>query len=379
MATQELTERRRDRSEAGGTEYVETLIIGGGQAGLASAYHLTKRGRPCLVLDATERVGDSWRQRWPSLKLYSPARYDRLPGMRFPAPPNSFPSGNEMGDYLEAYAKRFDLPIRNRVTVDGLSRDGDRYVVTAGDSRFEADNVIVATGVMQKPVVPSFAADLDPAIRQLHSKDYRSPAQLQAGRTLVVGAAHSGADIAFEVSGTHPVLLAGRDTGQIPFPLESRRMRIAFPVLKFLATRVLTLNTPIGRKLQPEIRAHGGPLLRVKSPHLDAAGVERTFERVVDAVRGMPALESGRVLEVANVIWCTGFRNDFDWIRVPVIGDDGYPEQRRGVVAASPGLYFVGLLFLHSFSSMLVLGTGRDTGYVVKHIASQRNKGRRSS
>jgi putative flavoprotein involved in K+ transport len=284
-----------------------------------------------------------------------------------------------MGDYLEAYSKRFDLPIRSRVTVDGLSREGDRYVVTAGDSRFEADNVIVATGVMQTPVVPSFAADLAPAIRQLHSKDYRSPTQLQAGPALVVGASHSGADIAFEVSGTHHVVLAGRDTGQIPFPLESRRTRLVFPVLKFLATRVLTLNTPIGRKVQPEIRAHGGPLLRVKSSHLETAGVERTFERVVGAVGGMPALESGRVLEVSNVIWCTGFRNDFDWIRLPVIGDDGYPEQRRGVVASSPGLYFVGLLFLHSFSSMLVLGAGRDAGYIARHIASQRKKSRRSS
>jgi putative flavoprotein involved in K+ transport len=376
MATQELTSRRRDRSEHRGREYVETLIVGGGQAGLASAYHLTKRGRPCLVLDAAERVGDSWRKRWPSLRLYSPARYDRLPGMRFPAPPHSFPSANEMGDYLEAYAERFDLPIRNRVSVDGLSRDGDRYVVTAGDSRFEADNVIVATGVMQRPAIPSFAADLDPAIRQLHAQEYRSPTQLQAGHTLVVGASHSGADIAFEIFGTHRTLLAGRDTGQIPFPLESRRTRIVFPVLKFLATRVLTLNTPIGRKVQPEIRAHGGPLLRVKSADLEAAGVERSFERVVGTVRGMPALESGRVVDVSNVIWCTGFRNNFDWIRLPVIGEDGYPEQRRGVVAALPGLYFVGLLFLHSFSSMLVLGAGRDAGYVVRHIASRRDERR---
>jgi putative flavoprotein involved in K+ transport len=379
MATQQLTRRRGDLTEPGGTEYVETVIVGGGQAGLAAAYHLTRRGRSCLVLDAGERVGDSWRKRWPSLRLYSPARYDRLPGMRFPAPPHSFPSGSEMADYLEAYAKRFELPIRTGVTVGELSRNGDRYVVTAGDHRLEADNVIVATGVMQSPVIPPFAADLDPAIRQLHACEYRSPTQLQAGAVLVAGASHSGADIAFEVAPTHPTLLAGRHTGQIPFPLESGRARFIFPVLKLLATRVLTVNTPIGRKIQPEIRSHGGPLLRVKSADLEAAGVERVHERVVGAVDGMPALESGRVVEVSNVVWCTGFRNDFDWIRLPVIGEDGYPDQRRGVVTASPGLYFVGLLFLHSFSSMLVLGAGRDAGYVVRHIASRHGNGRRPS
>ncbi len=378
MATRTLT-RTRDGDKTRAVEHVENLVVGGGQAGLACAYHLTRKGLPCLVLDAGERIGDSWRKRWPSLRLYSPARYDRLPGMRFPAPAHSFPSGNEMADYLEAYAERFELPIRTGVTVDCLTREDDRYVVTAGESRFEADNVIVATGVMQKPVVPPFAADLDPAIRQLHSYDYRGPDQLRAGTVLVVGAAHSGADIAFEVALTHSTVLAGRHTGQVPFPLESRRARVLLPLLKLVATRVLTTGTPIGRKAQTEIRSHGGPLLRVKSADLEAAGVERDFERVVGTVEGRPALESGRVLDVSNVVWCTGFRNDFDWIRLPVIGEDGYPEQDRGVVAASPGLYFVGQLFLHSFSSMLVLGAGRDAGYVVRHIASRRaGNGRRA-
>ena len=181
-----------------GTERVETLIIGGGQAGLAAAYHLTRRGLECMVLDANERIGDSWRKRWPTLKLYSPAAADGLPGMAFPAPPHSFPTGYEMADYLEAYAARFELPVRSGVRVDGLSQEGDRYVVTAGAQRFEADNIVVATGVFETPAMPEFAAELDPGIVQLHSNDYRSPAQLQPGPVLVVGAAHSGGDIAFE-------------------------------------------------------------------------------------------------------------------------------------------------------------------------------------
>ena len=185
---------------ATGAEHFETVIVGGGQAGLAAAYHLRKRGRSHVVLDANQRIGESWRQRWPSLRLYTPAKFDGLPGMRFPARRNSFPSSGEMADYLAAYATRFELPVRTGVHVDGLSKGRERYVVTAGDQRFEADNVVVATGVMQMPVVPEFASALDPQITQLHSSDYRSPAQLQEGAVLVVGASHSGGDIAFEVA-----------------------------------------------------------------------------------------------------------------------------------------------------------------------------------
>ena len=357
---------------AEGAEQVETLIIGGGQAGLAAAYHLTRRGLPCLILDASERVGDSWRERWPTLRLYSPARNDALPGLPFPAPPHSFPTGLEMADYLEAYPARFELPVRSGVKVDGLSKDGDRYVVAAGARRFEADNVVVATGVFDTPVTPDFADELDPGITQLHSRDYRSPAQLQEGAVLVVGAAHSGADIAFEVAAEHETLLSGRDTGQIPFRVDGRAARFALPVMRFVAARVLTVKTPMGRKVKAKVRAHGGPLLRVKSADLLAAGVERV-PRTAGVVDGMPVLEDGRVLDVANVIWCTGFRNDYSWIRLPLpVGEDGFPEQYQGVVRSLPGLYFVGLMFLHSFSSMLIFGAGKDAERVAKHIASRR-------
>ncbi|HUG64115.1 MAG TPA: NAD(P)-binding domain-containing protein [Gaiellaceae bacterium] len=356
-------------------ERVETVIIGGGQAGLAVGYHLTSQKRPFVILDANERVGDSWRKRWPSLRLYSPARVDGLPGMAFPAPPYSYPTGPDMADYLDAYAKRFELPVRTGIKVDALEKDESGYVVIAGERRLKADNVVVATGVFQheRPIVPEFATELDSAVRQLHSADYRGPEQLQPGPALVVGAAHSGGDIAYEVARAgHSTILSGRDTGQIPFDIESPLARVVFPLLKLVATRVLTMSTPIGRKVKGEIRWHGGPLLRVKRADLEAAGVERVLDRTVGVENGMPALADGRVVEVANVIWCTGFRNDWSWIRFPVPReDDGYPDQRRGAVASVPGLYFVGMPFLHSFSSMLVLGAGRDGKRVAKHIAAR--------
>lgn len=354
------------------TECFDTVIVGGGQAGLATGYHLRQQGRSFVILDASERVGDPWRMRWDSLRLYSPASYDGLPGMRFPAKRTHYPTTLEMADYLESYAANFELPVRSSTSVDGLRNDGGRYVVTAADATFEADNVVVATGVMQKPYVPSFAPELDPRITQLHSNDYRSPSQLQKGAVLVVGASHSGADIAYELAPEHETILSGADRGQIPVRVDTRRGRMGFRVLAFAGKHIFTMDTPMGRKMRPHIRHEGAPLLRYRRKDLLAAGVERTLERTVGVRDGQPVLGDGRVLDVRNVVWCTGFRPDFSWVDVPFeMGDDGYPVQYRGVVESAPGLYFVGLLFLHSFTSMLIYGTGRDAGRVAKHIASQ--------
>jgi putative flavoprotein involved in K+ transport len=175
------------------SERLETMIIGGGQAGLATGYHLAKRDLPFVILDANERIGDAWRKRWDSLRLFTPARYSGLPGWPFPAPRASYPTKEDVADYLEAYAARFDLPVRAGVAVDGLFREGNWYVLVSGDRRFEAKNVVVASGAYQTPRVPAFASELDPGIVQLHSVEYRDPAQLREGGVLVVGAGNSGA------------------------------------------------------------------------------------------------------------------------------------------------------------------------------------------
>jgi putative flavoprotein involved in K+ transport len=278
-----------------------------------------------------------------------------------------------MGDYLGAYAARFELPVRSGTAVNELTKASGRYVAVAGADRFEADTVVVATGVFRRPYTPEFAGELDPSITQLHSSDYRNLSQLQEGPVLVVGAAHSGSDLAYEASASHDVILVGPDTGQIPVPIESRRGRLGFRVLVFVGTHVLNVDTPLGRKMRPHIRHGGGPLLRYRKKNLLAAGVERVIARAVGVERGLPVLDDGRVLDVRNVVWCTGFRPDFRWIRVPFeIGDDGYPTQYRGVAASSPGLYFAGLPFLHSFASMFVAGAGRDAERVARHIAAVR-------
>ena len=351
-----------------GSEHIETIIIGAGQAGLASAYHLKQRGREAVVLEALERTGDNWRRHYDSLKLYSHARLDGLPGTPFPGPATNYPVKDEVADFLEAYVAEHDLAVRHGVWVRRLAHDGERYVLETSDGLLTADNVIVATGTFGKPKVPAFAADLDPSIVQMHSSEYKNPSQLQPGPVLVVGASHSGADIALEVAQAgHDTILSGRNTGQLPFDIEGGFFQTLTPVISFVWRKVLSLKTPIGRRMQ--LRNHGGPLLRVKEPDLLAAGVDWSQERTERvSADGRPVLADGREVDVANVIWATGFKQNFSWIDLPVIGEDGWPLETRGIVETQPGLYFAGLAFQFAFSSMLILGAGQDAEFVVKHL-----------
>ena len=351
-------------------EQFDTIVIGGGQAGLSVGYYLKEGGRRFVILDANERIGGSWRTRtWNSLRLFTPARYNGLPGWPFPASKWTYPTARETADYLEAYAQRFDLPVRLRTSVDRLSKVGDRFLVECGERRFEAGSVVVASGFYGTPSVPDFAPELDPRIVQMHSSEYREPSQLRPGDVLLVGAGNSGADIAMEVSQTHRTWLSGPDKGQVPVRIESRQARLVLPILWFIASHVLTVKTPLGRKARPHVLKQGAPRIRVKSDDLRQAGVE-CVPRTVGVREGLPVLEDGRVLDVANVIWCTGFRHDFDWIDMPVFDGDSAPVHERGV-ASEPGLYFVGLDFLYAFTSENVGGVYRDAKHIARHIASR--------
>ena len=353
-------------------EHVGTVVVGGGQSGLSVGYHLAQCGLEFVILDANERIGDAWRRRWDSLRLFTQARYSGLPGMPFPAPRTSYPTKDEMADYLEAYAARFELPIRTGIRVDRLSKVGDRFLVSAGDRSFEAENVVVAMSSHESPWVPPFAPELDRDVVQLHSAEYRNPSQLREGGVLVVGAHDSGAEIALDVASRHPTWLSGRDPGHVPFRIETTiGRRLGVPLVMFMFHHVLTVNTPIGRRVRPKLLRQAGPVVRIKPKDFAAAGIERV-PKVVGLRNGLPVLEDQRILQVANVIWCTGFRPDFSWIEVPALGEDEIePNHRRGIVAAEPGLYFVGLFFLYAASSGLVGGVGRDAEHVVEAIASR--------
>jgi putative flavoprotein involved in K+ transport len=346
-----------------------TVVIGGSQAGLAVGYHLMQRRLPFMILDDNQRIGDAWRKRWDSLRLFTPGRYNRLPGMPFPGSPYSHPTKDEAADYLEAYARRFELPVRTGIRVDRLCRIGPRFEVICGEQRLFAENVVVATGAYHQPRIPPFARELDRSIVQLHSREYRNPSQIQEGGVVVVGAGNSGAEIALDLAPHHQTWLAGRDTGHEPTRAGSLPDHLFTPVLWFLATRVLTVKTPLGRKVRDHFLhpPRGIPLGRVRQKDFAAAGIERV-PRMSGVRNGYPVLDDGRILEVSNVIWCTGFTPDYDWIDPSLPTHHGFPIHDRGIVESCPGLYFVGLPFLYSLSSSLLGGVGRDAEHIVDHI-----------
>ena len=353
-------------------EKIETIVIGGGQAGLSMGYHLARRGAEFLILEAHQRIGDSWRKRWDSLRLFTPARFDALPGLPFPAHPDAFPTKDEMADYLEAYARHFNLPVRTGLRVSRVSELEDGFLVEAGDREFLAGHVVVAMADFQRPRVPQFGGELDPRIVQLHSSEYRNPAQLAEGDVLVVGVGNSGAELAMEFTRAgHRTWLSGRPSGEIPFRIDGAPARLFLRQLLFRVVfhRILTIRTPFGRRVQPRMRSHAAPLIRTKSKHLTAAGV-MWVPRTVGVRGGRPLLEDGRLLQVSNVVWCTGFDPGFSWIDLPVFDERGDPMHRRGVAVAEPRLSFVGLQFLYAMSSSMIHGVERDADYIAEQITS---------
>jgi putative flavoprotein involved in K+ transport len=352
-------------------ERFDVIVIGGGQAGLSVGYHLGRAGLRNVILDAQRRIGDTWRTRWDSLRLFTPARFCSLDGMRFPAPWSYLPTKDEMADYLQAYADRFRMPVRSGVRVDAVRREGNRYIVEAGSARFEAPHVVIAAASYQKPKAPDCAAQMSDTIRQIHSVEYKNPAQLKPGSVLLVGAGNSGAEIAMDLAKTHKVFLSGRHPGEIPLRTHTAfATKVVAPIIfRLVFHRLLTVDTRPGRKAKPSFIAHGGPLIRVKSRDLAAAGVTRV-PRVTGAQDGKP-LTDGRTLAVDNIVWCTGFRHGLDWVTLPIFDTDGRPRQYRGVVEGETGLYVVGLSFLHSMSSTMIHGVGRDARRVVEAITAR--------
>jgi putative flavoprotein involved in K+ transport len=352
----------RTSTSSGRVERYDTVVVGAGQAGLATGYHLARQDLDYAIVDADARVGDGWRRRWDSLRLFTPAAYSGLPGMPFPAAPAHLPDKDEVADYLERYAERFDLPMRMGTRVEGMSREGARWVLHAGDRRLEAENVVVATGAFHRPRVPALAARLAPAIHQLHSSEYRNPFALPEGPVLVVGVGNSGAQIAMELARFRPTWLAGRSTGHIPRRLLGRDVYDwAWPV----ATR-LTRETRLGRRWQQKAR-RGDPLLGIMPEAIAASGVRR-LGRVTDVREGLPVCE-GEAIAPAVVIWCTGYVPDWSWIDAPITDAAGELRHERGVARDVPGLHFVGLRWQHRITSPLLGGVGEDAAYIAAAIA----------
>lgn len=348
--------------------HLDTIVIGGGQSGLAVGHYLTQHDREFVVFDAGNRVGDTWRHRWDSLRLFTQARHSSLPGLPFPAPEDHYPTKDEVADYLETYASTFDLPVSLETTVEALSQQGGRYVVgtasESGSQRVTAENVIVATGGFAAPNVPVFSDALDPAIAQFHSSAYRNPERTPEGPALVVGAGNAGAEIATDLARTgRRTLLSGPKTGSVPLWIFNSRP------FWWLGRNVITAGSWLCEKIEQRSRARGDPLVRLTEREIRQAGVERVA-RTQGVEDGKPVLDGERTLDVATVVWATGFQPDYEWIDLPRLRFDagGYPVHDCGVVPAQPGLYFIGLPYQSTVVSASLGGVGADARYIVDHL-----------
>ena len=345
---------------------LDVLVIGAGQAGLAVGYHLREAGLRFLLVDAAAEVGASWRNRWDSLTLFTPARYDGLPGMPFPAPADSYPTRTQVADYLRAYADRFELPVLLNTGVRRLERDGDRFVAHTDQGRLHARQVVVATGPFQAPVIPAVSAGLGPAVRQLHSADYRNPAQVPDGPVLVVGAGNSGRQIALELAASHGAdhsvaLAVGTRPPQLPQRLLGRD-------LFWWLSRSGLLSRTADSRLARRMRARGDLVIGSPLSALRDAGVD-IRPRLAAAEAGLVTFADRTHARPATVIWATGFRSDHSWIDVPGVVTDTGVRHQRGITPV-PGLTFIGLPWQHTRSSALLGFVKDDAAWLAEHVTA---------
>jgi putative flavoprotein involved in K+ transport len=351
------------------TENRDVIIIGGGQSGLATGYYLKRMNKSFIILDGGNRIGDSWRKRWDSLTLFTPARHDGLPGLSFPGKKGDFPGKDEMADYLEQYAKKFSLPVQLNTKVNRLFSVNNHFEVETSMNRLVAKNVVVATGTNPYPKIPSLSSDLSSDIFQIHSSAYVNADQIPPGEVLVVGAATSGLEIALELSKTHRTFVSGSP----PFHIPDNLFRYGGDLYWWIISNIITERTPIGKKVKEKISHGGSPLIRVSADDLKTAGIE-SLPRVKGTNEGYPLLENDRVIKVRSVVWATGYKPDFSWIEMDISNKLGWPVTHRGVSTLRNGLYFVGVPFQFGLTSGLVGGVGRDAAYVSRYIQKEDHK-----
>ena len=346
------------------TNILDVLVIGGGQAGLVMGYHLADRGLRFLIVDANAEIGDAWRSRWDSLQLFTPAQFDNLPGMTFPAAKDTYPGKDDVADFLQAYVARFQLPVRLNTTAESLTRTDDGYVVTTARDTLQARQVVVATGPFHIPSVPPIANDLGPEVTQLHSAEYRRPQDLPAGRVLVVGAANSGCQIALELSATHTVeLAAGQRLPTIP---QRPLGRDVWWWASGIGLDRVTVGSRLGQRLAGRDQVIGDGPRQLAKRH----GI-RVRPRATRATGRTVTFADGAVAEYDAFVWATGYTADHAWIDVPGVQDArGRILHRRGVTP-SPGLYMLGMTWQHTRTSALLGWVGSDASYLADQIATR--------
>ncbi|MEO8505889.1 MAG: NAD(P)/FAD-dependent oxidoreductase [Acidobacteriota bacterium] len=338
------------------------MVVGCGQAALAIGYYLAKQGRTFLILEREQEIAPMWRDRWDSLTLFTPRRYDSLPGLEFPGDPEGYPTRAEVLAYLQGYAAKFDLPVRLGTAAKSLTRGQDSFVVEIEGGRLTAAQVVIATGPFQAPRIPAFASDLSADVAQVHSSGYRRPSDLPAGRTLVVGGGNSGYQIALELAASREAHLSlGTRQAALPQRLFGRDL-----FWWLTKTRLIhkSVATRIGKRMsQKELLV--GPLPR-RAKRLGVI----SHGRAIGATRRSVAFEDGSSIAVDGVVWASGFRSEYGWIDLPITDDRGRVRHTRGVTEI-PGLYMLGMQWQYTRGSALLGFVRDDAAYIAEQIAAR--------
>jgi putative flavoprotein involved in K+ transport len=351
----------KDELASGSDIRLEVAVIGAGQAGLAMGYFLADEGRQLRIFDAADSIGAVWRTRWDSLVLFTPRRYDSLPGLPFPGDPDGYPGRDEVISYLEHYASTFALPVELNCPVHSLATADRGFLLDLGTRTVEAKHVVVATGPFQVPNVPAFAADLASDVVQMHSTGYRRPSDVPVGTVVVVGGGNTGFQIANELSATNSVHLA---IGSRQTPLPQRLLgRDLFWWLTKTGLIKKTVDSRIGRRARDRDTLIGSSARDAKR---HGVAIE---PRVAGASDRTVTFADGSKLDVDAVIWATGYRSDYSWIDVPVFDQDGRVLHRRGATDF-PGLFFLGLTWQHTRGSALLGWVKDDAEFIAERIAA---------
>ena len=341
-------------------EEFDVVVVGAGQAGLALGYYLKQRGARFLILERATELGESWRKRWDSLTLFTPAEYDGLPGLPFPRNPDSYPGKDEVAGYLERYAQQFELPIRLNTPAVALERREGRYRIETGTEEIEAEQVVIATGPFQRPHLPPFSRALDSAVTQLHSSGYRNPDSLPEGEVLVVGGGNSGWQIAEELATSRTTVLSSRPLPRVPRRLLGKSL---FWWLQLAGLTKVAAHTSLGKRMS----SNDDVVIGDRPDSLLRSGRLRLAPRAVSAAGEQIDFEDGSSIEVRNVVWATGYRSDYSWVGLPIFDEEGRPIHHRGVTEA-PGLYFLGLRWQHTTGSALLGWVAHDARFIAAEI-----------